>query len=536
LGQNFYLKIKGNSTSENKTIDSLGYKNIHENTKNLVGEFNAFSEKLIKLGYLDAENKGNEKLNDSTFLFKYSLGKRIVYTYIVLKNNTNIPILKNIETDTTKIRFDETENLINKISKKLEENGYPMAKIKLQTIQRSKNNLYAKLIIDSGQKRFLNEIVFNGYEKFPKNHKKNLLRLFKNKTFNQENLENLYSNINKFGFINQVKYPEILFKKDSTVIYAYIEKSKSNTFDGIIGFSNDEKKNIVFNGYVDLVLNNILNSGERLAVFWKSDGQEQRTFNINFDLPYIFNSPIGLKTELQIFKQDSTFQNTKTSFALGYFFNYNTRLYLGYESKESSDIQNINSVSISDFKNKFYTTTFEYINLNKEDFLFTEKTNLSIQIGTGKRNSKFQKNEQLFTSINLSHNLFLNKRNSINLKLESYFLNSDDFIINELHRFGGINSIRGFNENSLQTTFLSSLQTEYRYQLASNLYIHSILDYAYYEDKTLQTNTTLYGVGFGFGIITKNGLIKILYANGSSKEQNIKLSNSIIHLSLKTNF
>lgn len=536
LGQNFYLKIKGNSTSENKTIDSLGYKNIHENTKNLVGEFNAFSEKLIKLGYLDAENKGNEKLNDSTFLFKYSLGKRIVYTYIVLKNNTNIPILKNIETDTTKIRFDETENLINKISKKLEENGYPMAKIKLQTIQRSKNNLYAKLIIDSGQKRFLNEIVFNGYEKFPKNHKKNLLRLFKNKTFNQENLENLYSNINKFGFINQVKYPEILFKKDSTVVYAYIEKSKSNTFDGIIGFSNDEKKNIVFNGYVDLVLNNILNSGERLAVFWKSDGQEQRTFNINFDLPYIFNSPIGLKTELQIFKQDSTFQNTKTSFALGYFFNYNTRLYLGYESKESSDIQNINSVSISDFKNKFYTTTFEYINLNKEDFLFTEKTNLSIQIGTGKRNSKFQKNEQLFTSINLSHNLFLNKRNSINLKLESYFLNSDDFIINELHRFGGINSIRGFNENSLQTTFLSSLQTEYRYQLASNLYIHSILDYAYYEDKTLQTNTTLYGVGFGFGIITKNGLIKILYANGSSKEQNIKLSNSIIHLSLKTNF
>ena len=536
LGQNFYLKISSANKEESKTIDSIGYKTIHSNTKSLMSEYNLFSERLIKFGFIEFQNDGNEKLNDSTFVFKCILGKKINQVYINIKIEKALSFLNEYQIDTLKIPFEETENLIHTISKKLELNGYSMAKTHLKSISTKKDILYSNLNVDIGKKRFVNDIVFNGYDKFPKNHKKNLLRLFKDKTFNQENLEKLHSNINKFRFINQTKYPEILFKKDSTIAYAYLEKSKSNTFDGIIGFSNDEQKKLVFNGYLDLQLNNILNSGERLAIFWKSDGQDQRTFNINFELPYLFGSPVGLKTELQIFKQDSTFQNTKTAIDLGYFFNYNTRLYLGYESKESSDIQDINTNSIRDFENTFYTSTFEFIAVNREDFIFPEKTNVNLKVGTGTRISKFQNNSQLFTAINVAHNISLNNRNSLNLKFECYYLKSDNYVINELYRFGGINSIRGFNENSLQSSFLSSIQSEYRYRLASNLYVHSILDYAYYEDDAIATNGTLYGAGFGFGIITKNGLIKLIYANGSSKEQTIKLSNSIIHLSLSTNF
>lgn len=536
IGQNFYLKICGNNKEDDKTIDSIGYKHIHNNTKSVITEYNLFSGKLIKAGFIEFQNIGNEKINDSTFNFKCVLGKKIKQVFIKVKIEKALSFLNEYQNDTIKIAFEETGNLVNSISKKLELNGYSMAKTQLKSINTKNNILYSELNIDIGQKRFLNDIVFNGYDKFPKNHKKNLLRLFRNKTFNQVNLEKLHSNINKFRFINQTKYPEILFKQDSTIAYAYLEKSKSNTFDGIVGFSNDEQKKIVFNGYLDLLLNNILNSGERLSIFWKSDGQEQRTFAVNFDLPYLFNSPIGLKTELQIFKQDSTFQNTKTAIDLGYFFNYSTRLYLGYESKESSDIQNTNTNSISDFENTFYTSTFEFIAVNREDFLFPDKTNINLKVGTGTRISKFQNNSQLFTAINVVHNISLNNRNSLNLKFEGYYLKSDNYVINELYRFGGINSIRGFTENSLQSSFLSSIQSEYRYRLASNLYVHSILDYAYYEDDAIATNGTLYGAGFGFGIITKNGLIKLIYANGSSKEQIIKLSNSIIHLSLSTNF
>ena len=103
-------------------------------------------------------------------------------------------------------------------------------------------------------------------------------------------------------------------------------------------------------------------------------------------------------------------------------------------------------------------------------------------------------------------------------------------------RFGGINSIHGFNENSLQANLFTSLLTEYRYIIAPNLYVHSIIDYGYYQDKTSNNSGNLLGLGFGFGLATKNGLFNIVYANGSTKEQAIKGSNSIVHISFKTQF
>ena len=136
----------------------------------------------------------------------------------------------------------------------------------------------------------------------------------------------------------------------------------------------------------------------------------------------------------------------------------------------------------------------------------------------------------------MNYNLNLNLKNSIFVRNQTFYLQSDDYVINELFRFGGINSIRGFNENSLQANAYSGIIAEYRYLLASNLYLHSITDFGYFQDKTSEIDDKLLGLGFGFGLFTKNGLFNLVYANGSTSEQAIKLSNSIVHISFKTNF
>jgi hemolysin activation/secretion protein len=115
-------------------------------------------------------------------------------------------------------------------------------------------------------------------------------------------------------------------------------------------------------------------------------------------------------------------------------------------------------------------------------------------------------------------------------------LKSEQYIINELYRFGGINSIRGFNENSLQANQFTSLLTEYRYLINPSIYIHSIIDYGYYQDQSINRKGSLIGLGIGIGLQTKNGLFNIIYANGSSNNEAIKSSNSIVHLSFKTIF
>ena len=535
FGQNFYLKITSDKENETKTIDSIGYKTKHLSVKSLLDEKNLFTKQLTQFGFYDFRELESKKENDSVFSFKFSIGNQTksIHIYIGKKNEFSelFP-----DENPIQIPVAESEAFLNSIIKKLETKGYSMSNVSLENIEQENNFIKANLKIDTGKKRQVNNIVINGIDKFPESHKKNLIRLYKNKVFNQQTLEKLHNDIEKYRFVKQTKYPEILFTQDSTKIYVYLEKAKANSFDGYIGFTNDEQDKVVFSGYVDLILNNVLNSGEKLSLFWKSDGQEQRTFNLGAEIPYIFKSPFGIKANLNIFKQDSTFQNTRTALDLGYYFNYTTRAYIGYQSNESSDIQNANTFSLSDFESTFYTTGFDYTNFKIDDFLFPEKTYFEIKFGTGKRESNIENTNQFFGNLLFRHNLYLNDKNIINIKSQNFYLQSNTYLVNELFRFGGINSIRGFNENSLQGNLLTSILTEYRYVLSPSLYAHSIIDYGYFKDNTSNTSDTLLGLGFGIGLQTKNGLFNLVYANGSTKEQTAKLSNSIVHISLKANF
>ena len=534
FGQNLYLKISSENSNCDKIVDSIGYANIHSNAKMVVDECNLFRDKLLKIGYLETEILNNARLNDSTFVYDFKIGKQ--YKFIHIYIGRNFADFLGLKLDSLVMPFNESEGFLNMTLKKLEVKGFSLGKVKLENIKNDNGIVKADLKIDFGKQRNVNDIVINGYDKFPDGHKNNIKRLYRNKVFNQQNLDKLYKDFEQFRFVKQTKYPEILFTKDSTRIYVYLEKTKSNTFDGFIGFNNDETNKVVFTGYLDLSLQNVLNSGEKITLYWKSDGQDQKTFNLGAELPYIFKSPIGLKAQLNIFKQDSTFQTTRTNFDLGYFFNYNSRLYLGYQSAESSDIKNLNLVTLNDYTNSFVTSNFEFLQFKNDDFLFPEKTNFNLKFGTGKRDAKLASNSQFFGSLNLKYNFYLNAKNIINIKSQNFYLQSDSYIINELYRFGGINSVRGFNENSLQANTFSSILTEYRYVLSPSIYVHSIIDYAYFQDKTNEIQENLLGLGFGFGLLTKNGLFNIVYANGSAKNQAIKLSNSIIHISLKASF
>jgi surface antigen Omp85-like protein len=535
--QQLTLKISGENEAETKVIDSVSYKKKHLDIKSINSAVNQFSEVLTRKGYLQNIISESEKTNDSVFNYKASLGERTRFIFILIPKAIQDENLgENLKSGLLKLNFNETEAFLKTTAAALENRGYALAKIKLDNFFISDKNLFAELVADFGSKRQLNDIVIKGYEKFPEGHLANVKRQYRKKTFSQENPRKINADFEKFRFVRQIKYPEILFTKDTTKVYVYLEKAKPSKFEGFIGFSNDEESDVKLNGYLDLMLVNILNSGEALSLYWKSDGEDQKTFNLGLELPYIFKSRLGLKTSLNIFKQDSTFQNTRTAIDLGYYFDYNTRLYLGYQSAESSDIQNQNTASISDYENSFVTADFEYRDFRVDDFLFPERTRLSLKAGTGSRTSKLNSDSQVFISMDAFHNLYLDENNIISLRTQNYYLKSNNYIINELFRFGGINSVRGFNENSLQGNTLASILTEYRYRITQSLYLHSITDYGYFDDRASDNSGTLFGFGLGFGLLTKNGLLNLVYANGNANHQEIKLSNSIVHISFKTNF
>lgn len=549
--QNLYLQLIGGSTSETRTIDSISYLRKHKNTKSVQDEISEISSKLSKIGYIDNNLSDLRKANDSSYVTKLNLGKKIKFIHIYigsdeLLNNTITLTQKN---NNIELPYPDTDSFLKETIQKLEQKGYALATLKLINIKRDKNTLYADLKFESNKKRKLNSIIIQYSDntqsnKFPKGHLTQVNKKYQNSIFNQKTVEEIYSDFNKFGFVNQIKYPEILFTNDTTKVFVYLEKKNSNTFDGFLGFSNDVNSKLTLNGYLDVTLENILAIGEQLSIFWKSDGNDQKTFKAQIEIPYLLKTPIGLKAQIQLFRQDTTFQNTKTAIDLSYFANYNTRIYLGYQSTESSDIQNSNNSSISDFNNSYLTSSFEHTKPDSNNNIFPVKSRFLTSVGIGKRNSniKFEnsENRQFFVNIQATHTLYLNKRNSINLNSQNYYLRSSNYIINELFRFGGFKSVRGFTENSLQAYFTTSILTEYRYILSSNLYIHSILDYCLYKNKTgLETSDktqNLIGVGLGVGLQTKNGLLKLAVANGTAKNQQFEISKSIVHISYNVKF
>ncbi|KFF05277.1 BamA/TamA family outer membrane protein [Flavobacterium reichenbachii] len=548
--QNFYLKIEGSNISESQIIDSLKYNPKHFNLKSLFAEIQKTSLNLSKQGFIDNSIQETLQNNDSTYISKISLKNKIKEIHIYIGTNIFFLSSDKIQNDTLIIPYEKIESYLNQKIIDAEKRGFALTKIKLENIQKKNSIITASLNFKSEKKRSLNSIIINYVNQdsnnfFPKAHFKQLNKKYLNKTFNQETIKELYDDINSFEFVNQTKYPEILFTTDSTKIYAYIEKRKANTFDGYIGFSNNENKKLILNGYLDISLINTLRAGEQFSLYWKSDGNQQKTFNAKLEVPYIFRSSLGIKAQLNIFKQDSTFQNTKTSIDLGYYINYNSKIYLGYQSTESSDIQNTNNSSISDFKNSYTTSTYSYKKLDNENILYPQKIFLNCIIGYGKRNTNnsletAQPSKQFYTSLNLSYNFELNDKNFFYVNSQNYFLKSKNYITNELFRFGGMNSIRGFSENSLQGNNVNLLMTEYRYLTSSNLYLHSILDYGIYQDQTSFNNNkkirNLLSFGVGLGLLTKSGLLKISIANGTTNSEEIKFYNSLLNICYNVKF
>lgn len=543
--QTLLLKINGLNDTETKIIDALNYTKTHKDYFSIKSEVLNIQKELSKNGYIENNASAIHKVNDSIFSTFINLNNKYSTIRIYYDNNL---ISKNILYQISSLVFDtyfelplkETETALIFLNSKTTQDGFPFSKLKLSHISiENKTHLKANLNIDyPEEKRIVDDIIIKGYEKFPRSYLKHYLKIKKNQIFDLATIKTKTEQLNDLRFASQIKSPEVLFSKDSTSLYLYLEKSQSNNFDGFLGFgTNENTNNIEFDGYLNLNLNNNLNFGESFRLLYKSDENDQKTFNITTTLPYIFKTPIGIDFELQIFKRDSSFTTVNQSLKLHYQINSKHKIYTGLTNLESNNLLSPNTTSnIIDYNTSYYTLAYEYIKPQSYNLLFPINSNFYFEtnFGNRKQSNSTQKQTQLY--IDASKIFNLNSTNSFYTRINGSLLSSDNYLENELARFGGINSIRGFEENSLYASIYGLLNTEYRYQISNSIYVHSIIDAAYFENNILNTQEKLFGYGFGFGILTKAGVFKLNYANGKLQNQKFKLSNSKIHISLTTVF
>lgn len=541
--QNLYLDILGKTDLETAVIDSLNYLKKFPDFKSLQNEIDSTHYKLQRRGYIENELIKTVKTNDSTYQSQFSLKSKFYTIYIYhsktsLTEDQLLTISDDVNSNYFVIPISQTERVMTYLNTLIIEQGLPFATLRLAGLKKKDDkNLQAELLIVENKERTVDAVVVKGYEKFPASFLKYFLKVKSGDDFNLNEIKEKTENLNNLNFANQTRSPEVLFTKDSTTIYFYIEKLKSNSFDGFLGFgTNEETNKLEFDGYLNLNLINSLNFGESFQLNYKSDENEQKTFNVQTTLPYLFRSPLGAQIHLNIFKKDSTFTTVNQSADLFYQLNATQRLFLGISAVESNNLLSQTTADVQDYNSTFVNLKYERFKPQFRNQLFPINFRLFTKLGLGRRKVENVSLDQQQFEVTISKIFNLNAKNSVYLNASGSGLFSDTFLSNELLRFGGINSIRGFEENSLLSTVHGVLNSEYRYQLNSSIYVHTIIDAAYLENDIALTKEKLFGFGFGFGILTKAGLLKFNYANGKFENQKFKLSNSKIHLSLNASF
>ena len=510
-------------------------KNLHpaetfKNRKEIQQQVKKISETLNLQGYLSHHIeiiKQNDTLYKALITYDHKISK------IKLDFDSSIQLPDWIQQRTTTVDFSQLKPLLANLYAYYEELGYSFTEIELKEISTLNNQLVAKVKITVPMQRNIDKVLIKGYDNFPKKYIKNYLFLNKNSTFNKETIESTRNALNTLPFIKQTRKPEILFSKDSTQLYIYLQKINYNKFDGLVGFTTNDSGKLQFNGYLDIELNNNFNSGEQLSIKWSNNGSEQERFKLTAKTPYIFNSPISPNVNFEIYKQDSSFINTDLLLEFDYNVNRAHKIGASFLSKSSTNLLvNKSDLLIASFSKLLYGLLYTY------DRHKSKKTTFSIQsaFSTGTKTSQDITTTQYYIYLDLSLTERLTKKSSIYLHNRTESLQADDLLQNELFQIGGANTIRGFYEQSIFSSSYNYTNLEYRLLTSNNSYIYTFTDFGITEDVETYKTDKLYSFGLGYIFKTKAGFINLNYAFGKINNSPFDFNQGIFHIKFITLF
>jgi len=521
----YQLKISSVNKSENRHISLIKFNKEFTSKKSLIKIKDSIFTALKEKGFYTLV-EDSLTIKNKQFASFVTLGEKITIASLKV-NSIDLLLLKSLNLKVKNKRLilsvNNLKSTLSLINTKLVSNGHTFSKVKLSNASISNSIISATLHISRSKKRTINKIIVKGYPDFPESFLKHHFNIQSYKNVNSKLLEEISRKTNQLDFIQELKTPEILFSKDSTIIYLYLNKVKANYFDGLVNF-NSENKKIKFRGYFDLNLKNTFNKGEEIHVNWKNNGNEKQEFNLKSSIPYIFNTKITPSISFNIYKHDSTYINTQASMSLHYPITNNINISFIAEN-ETSKISN-SLTDIENYQKLGLGIGLAYTSFNSHKFNF-EMELLHKTRKTEETTSLYQLNINTSSIFSFSKKINFLLKNALKLTSNQTTLN------NELFRSGGTNSIRGFQENTILSNSYTYVNSELRLNTKTDSYIYSIHDIGIFNIDS--QNEILKSIGFGYHFTRGNSKIDI---NGTFNDLFGReyLANSIISIKIVTLF
>lgn len=413
--------------------------------------------------------------------------------------------------------------------------GYPFARISFEDLRTEKEALFAELIIKPNSRVKWNEIIVSGNKvKLAKRYLENFLHIEKGDWYNQEQVKLISTRLTQLTFVKQTKPAEILFTPEGANLYLYIETKPVSLFNGTIGLQQDPVKlKYQLTGDLRLKLQNAFKHGELFDLNWRSIQPGSPQLKIQAAYPFLFNTPFGLDGQFSLFKRDSTFLELKTSVGVTYFVSGGKTL-TGFYKNQQSNLLGTNVTSLygttksNVYGLSFKNQTVDYLPNPRKGFIWYLEGNV------GKRTLKKDSTTSSYLiyggKVQIEYYQALGKRFVIKGGLMSETFYTNNIQQNELLRFGGNLSQRGFMEDELLSTYRATFTIEPRFILDQNSYLFVFYDQSWYE-RNVQNYIHDAPKGFGAGLCfgTNIGIFSLTYALGQQFSNPILFRDSKVH-------
>ncbi len=506
-----------------------GNRQLFDNYKDLLFRVDDSIKVLKKNGFALAEVKEFNRIDSLNYKVKIKKYSQFEFVKLAPYEGNFLEsvnkLLDKYLTKDKKIPLNSLNEIITKLSDFFSSMGFPFVEINItySKIIDSKT-ISGNLEIIPNEVRKIDGYIVKGYEKFPIKFIERLLEFRIGDKLDVKKLKNLSSYINSLQFVRQIKDPEILFTKDSTFLYLYYEKLKQNNFDGLITVSSGELDNKVsLNGYLKLFLLNSLNYGETIKIDYNSVNNGLKILKTNFKIPLVFNSDFSIESHLHITQNDSTFTNSNFLFKTG-LDKRKIGNYLGFSLENSTSefsnniYENFKSVQI------FYELYYQLFSPDNFDNNKTFSISAKFFLGQKKQlNNKSKKNN---FDIDIFKKTKIFQRTSLMSNIKYEKLVSQNLVNNEMIRFGGAESIRGFIDESITANEYFLSRNDVNFMLNKSFSLIGIVDYAYYENEIFNTLSNIYSLGIGFKLLNEKNLISLNYASGSDFNQKLNFKNA----------
>lgn len=456
----------------------------------------------------------------------------------------------------------------------LENNGFPFASVNIKNIPVN-TSVNMDVYIKPGPYFMFDTMHIDGDNVLKKRFLESYTGIRSGEPYSEIKLRKANEKLNQLPFLISERPPQIVFISGGKAKpYYYLKKKKSDQVNGIVGLapnstsSGNSGPNFVLTGEFVLRLNNLFKSAKMLSINWRSFRARSQELKTAFNYPYLFGKPVGVDLALDFIKFDTLYSTLQRQIGLQYYTSGINGFKFFFQSiqtnlitvdtnliRSSKQLPAINAIDLRQYgiSGVFNLLDYKFNPLKgwNIDFSFTAgiksivRDNVISELRFGNPAYNLYDSVQLKTNQFQYHfrlDKFIPITGKSTLRIGTYLsqISGPRIYFNELMREGGINSLKGFNEQSIFASNFNMLELELRYLFSANSHFKLFWNGAYYEDKSYGHSKDIYDWPWGFGaganIETGSYILSLMYALGKEKGNSFDLRTGKVHFGISNYF